>query len=384
MSYQHGKLLNELGFEQYKGDVSYVPINDTPAFTGLVRMMNAYFAICDHPDIILDLNDNKLDVSSPYLGYFNDLGKPEDVLFVLEQALNRIRKKQKLKPISIYMVPDSYHDTQDDADIVTLMFVLPFHKLPKGFEQYKIKSNNNVNDKVGRLVNRLTLWKDNVTNPLLDNDELERSSVFNTNDSITKIAKLYQTSKKVSIHDSCLNWNKVKAIVLHNMFNNRDYLINMKRYVGIVNMTPVLTLYNYFRIYNESNEIIPMQYTDNLQLILSSHKDRYAWSDFGFSEVLEIDKNDNVFTYTMSEFMHFLNLNSVDSDYKFAFTSLGYLFEDGYYTEISIFEDNYYNALSYKDIINATNITFDENAKHFSNDEKGILSLELFNININK
>ena len=382
MGYQHGKLLDELGFEQYKGDVSYVPINDTSAFTGLARMMNAYLAFCDHSDIILDLNGNKLDVSSPYLGAFDDLGKPEDVLFILEQALNRIRKKQKLEPVLIYMVPDSYHDTRDDADIVTLMFVLPFHKLPKGFEQYKVESNIDANDKVERLVNRLTLWKDNVTEPLIDNDEIVRTSVFETEDSNMKIAERYHMSEKVLINDPRLNWKKVKAIVLHNKINNRDYLINMRRYVTNIKMSPVLSLYNYQRIYNESTEIIPSQYIDSLSLILSSHKDKFAWSDFGFTDILELTKTGSVFTYTITEFMNFLKLNDVDSEYRFAFISLGYLFDDGYYTEIGIFNDDYYKSLKGKDIINATDITFDENAKFYSYDEKGILSLSLSSSNL--
>lgn len=384
MTYQHGKLLDKMGFKEYEGIVPYIPINDTPVFTGLVRMMDAYYAVCDHPGVILDLNGNKLDVTSPYLGYFNDIGNSNDVLYKLQTALNYFRKKQGLKSVTIYMVPDSYHDTADDADIVTLMFALPFHKIPKDFDQYKVITINDIDDEVKSLQHRLKLWKDDITKPLVDNDKLERSTVFNTKDSNFEIGEMYQISEKVLINDPRLDWKRVKAIVLHNMNNNRDYLINMKRYVADIKMTPVQTLYNYPRIYNESIEVIPTQYTDNLQLILSAHKDIRAWSDFGFAEVLEVDREGHVYTYTMSEFMQFLKLNDVDSEYQFAFTSLGYLFENGYYTELGIFKDNYYNFLDVDDVINATKISFNKNDKHYSCDEKGVLSLKWFDMFVNK
>lgn len=388
MTYQHGKLLNNLGLTKYNGYSAGRNIINTKLFSTLVKHLfnkDAYLAICDHPDIVLDLNNKPITVTSPYLGYFNhDLSvlNSKETVYVFQEVLNHFRKKKNQEPVTIYMIPDSYHDTRDDADIVTLLFTLPYHTLSDDFDDFKV--SNVTSEIVGLNINKFIKSRIGRVNSLVKNviskdniqiEQSERNNLFETKDSIDNLVDNFESSENVLINDSRLNWNNVKAIVLHNMYNNRKYLINLKRYVSKVEMSPVKTTFNYPRYYNESNEIMPTQYIDNLKIDLSMHKDPRAWSDFGFVDVLELC-GDKAYSYSIDEFMEYLVLNSSDSEYKFAFTTIGYYFEDGYYTELGIFEDDYYLVLDADDIIKIMNVSFNENNKVHPLDLRGVLTIE--------
>lgn len=146
INYQHGKLLNDLGLKLTDKKMRRQHIVHTSDFYKLSENLfnnSLFIAFSDHPSIkISDLNGINIDSTSPYIGWFERSEfDVNDTLYIFESVLNSFRKRKKQKTISIYLVPDSYHDTEDDADIFTLLFVTEDHVIPKEMIKYKVKPN---------------------------------------------------------------------------------------------------------------------------------------------------------------------------------------------------------------------------------------------------
>lgn len=146
INYQHGKLLNDLGLKLTYKKMRRQHIVHTSDFYKLSEFLfndSLVIPFSDHPsNQILDLNGKHIDSTSPYIGWFeNSDFNVNDTLYIFESVLNGFRKRKKQKTISIYLVPDSYHDTRDDADIVTLLFITEDHVIPKEMIKYKVKPN---------------------------------------------------------------------------------------------------------------------------------------------------------------------------------------------------------------------------------------------------
>lgn len=147
INYQHGKLLNDLGLKLTDEKIQCQHIVHTSDFYNLSRNLfnkSLVIAFSDHPSSkILDVNGKNIDSTSPYIGWFKDSEfNVNDTLYLFETVLNSFRQRKKKKPISIYLIPDSYHETQDDADIVTLLFITKDHVMPDELIKYKIKPCN--------------------------------------------------------------------------------------------------------------------------------------------------------------------------------------------------------------------------------------------------
>lgn len=145
INYQHGKLLDELGLKSLNTMSAHRHITDTFACYDLSRWLfhrDLYYAICDHPGEVADLNGKRIDVTCPYIGWFEKSDfDVNTTLYIFESVLNYFRQKRKQKTISVYLIPDAYFETSDKADIVTLLFVTDDHVLPEKLVKYKIKSN---------------------------------------------------------------------------------------------------------------------------------------------------------------------------------------------------------------------------------------------------
>lgn len=147
LTYQHGKLLNDLGLKLTDKKKRGQHIVQNSEFYDLAKYLfkkPLFMALSDHPNIkISDLNGKNIDSTSPYIGWFEESEfNVNDTLYLFEIVLNSFRQRKKKKPISIYLVPDSYHDTSDDADIVTLLFITEDHVIPDELIKYKIKHCN--------------------------------------------------------------------------------------------------------------------------------------------------------------------------------------------------------------------------------------------------
>lgn len=146
INYQRGKLLNDLGLNLTDKKIRRQHIVHNSEFYELTNYLfknPLFMALSDHPsNKISDLNGKNIDSTSPYIGWFERSEfDVNDTLYIFESVLNSFRKRKKQKIISIYLVPDSYHDTEDDADIVTLLFVTEDHVIPKDMIKYKVKPN---------------------------------------------------------------------------------------------------------------------------------------------------------------------------------------------------------------------------------------------------